>query len=106
MKQVANQMIVYGIDAQTLVAFISKVERMLEEKGKVNQPDVPKRENLLTREEVADFLKISLPTLHDWTNRGILRSYTIGRKVRYKETEIINAITPKQRYSKQNAKPF
>ena len=98
-------MIVYGVDAQTLIALISsKIEQVLEVKGKVDRSGVSSRENFLTREEVATFLKVSLPTLHDWTNRGILKSYGIGRKVRYKETEVLNALTPIQRYNKRNIK--
>ncbi len=105
MKQVANQIIAYDIDAQILDAMINKVERMMKEKGKVNQSDVPKRESLLTSIEAEDLLKISSPTLHEWANKRILKSYGIGRKVSKKGTEILNAVTLKQRYNKQNIKP-
>ena len=48
--------------------------------------------NYLTRFEVAKLLKISLPTLGNWTKEGILQSYRIGNRVLYKEDEIISAV--------------
>ncbi|MPN07871.1 hypothetical protein SDC9_155143 [bioreactor metagenome] len=46
----------------------------------------------LTRAEVAKFLKISLPTLHRYTKDGILKSYRIVGKVRYKLQDVENAL--------------
>lgn len=45
----------------------------------------------LTRDEVCDLLKISLPTLHRYTKRGILPARKIGTRVLYAETDLINA---------------
>jgi excisionase family DNA binding protein len=42
----------------------------------------------LSRSEVAELLKISLPTLNEWSKRGILQSYRIGSRVLYKKEEI------------------
>ena len=33
---------------------------------------------LMTRQEVADFFKVSLVTVHDWIKKGWLKSYRIG----------------------------
>lgn len=41
-----------------------------------------------TRMEVAKLLKITLPTLHDWTKQGIITSYKIGKRVLYKRDEV------------------
>jgi excisionase family DNA binding protein len=46
----------------------------------------------LTRAEVARLLKISLPTLHRYTKDGILKSYRIVGKVRYKLQDVENAL--------------
>ena len=48
--------------------------------------------DLLTRKETADILKISLPTLWAWTNKGIIPAYRIGNKVRYKKADILTAL--------------
>jgi excisionase family DNA binding protein len=49
-------------------------------------------EKYLTRSEVAHFLKISLPTLHRYTKDGVLKSYRIVGKVRYKLQEVEEAL--------------
>ncbi|HET8962476.1 MAG TPA: helix-turn-helix domain-containing protein, partial [Chitinophagales bacterium] len=47
----------------------------------------------ITRREAADFLGISLPTLHDWSKRGILLPYKISSRIRYKKAEIEAALS-------------
>lgn len=49
-------------------------------------------EKYLTRGEVANFLKISLPTLHRYTKDGVLKSFRIVGKVRYKLEDVENAL--------------
>lgn len=49
-------------------------------------------EKLLTREETAKFLKVSLPTLNNWTKAKVLTPHHIGRRVYYKKSEIINKL--------------
>lgn len=51
-------------------------------------PVTPTSEKLLTRKETADKLKISLVTLNDWSKKGLIKSYIIGGRVLYKESEI------------------
>jgi excisionase family DNA binding protein len=46
----------------------------------------------LTRVEAAKLLQISLPTLNDYTKRGIISSYRIGANVRYKPSDLENAL--------------
>ena len=51
-----------------------------------------KKEKLLTRNEAAALLKITLVTLSDWSSKGLLQSYYMGGRVYYKEHEIINSL--------------
>ncbi len=46
----------------------------------------------ITRQEVARLLKITLPTLNEWTKLGWLQSYKIGFRVLYKEEEVITSV--------------
>jgi hypothetical protein len=50
------------------------------------------KDELLTREEAAAFLKIDLSTLHSWTNKGYLKQYAVGSRRYYKPREIINSL--------------
>lgn len=49
-------------------------------------------EELLTRMEAAELLGITLPTLRDYTNRGLVTGYRIGTRVRYKRSEVIDGL--------------
>ena len=52
----------------------------------------PNEEKLLSREETANLLSISLVTLWDWTKKDIIPAYRIGYKVRYKKSEVLQAL--------------
>lgn len=45
----------------------------------------------LTRKETAQILRVTLPTLYDWTKRGYLQSYRMGSRIRYKRSEVNEA---------------
>jgi excisionase family DNA binding protein len=49
--------------------------------------------NFLSRKELAKLLKVSLPTLHEWTKEGLLKSYRIGNRILFKECEVLQALT-------------
>jgi len=51
-----------------------------------------KETRYLTRKETAKILKISLPTLHEYTKSGFLKSYRLGKNIRYKRIDIENAL--------------
>ncbi len=50
------------------------------------QPKEP--EELMTRKETANYLKVDISTLHNWTKKGKLIAYGIGGRVYYKRGEI------------------
>lgn len=49
---------------------------------------------LISRQNVADIFGITLPTVHAWTNAGILQAYKIGNKTRFKKSEVLQACKP------------
>ena len=44
----------------------------------------------ITRKDTAKILGISLPTLNDWSKKGVIPSYRIQSRIRYKKTEVMN----------------
>ncbi len=56
------------------------------------QPKHP--DELMTRNEVKDFLKVDLSTVHNWTKKGKLKSYGLGHRIYYKRSEVEKAIIP------------
>jgi len=49
-------------------------------------------DRLLTREETAEMLSVSLVTLWKWTKTDIIPAFRIGSKVRYKKSQILTAL--------------
>ncbi len=49
-------------------------------------------EELLTRAETAEFLKINSTTLWQWTKKGKVTAYGIGNRVYYKRGELKKAL--------------
>ena len=45
-------------------------------------------DKFLTRKETSKKLNISLPTLHSYTQKGILKGYKVGVRVLYKQSEV------------------
>ena len=60
-------------------------------KNEVAKHLTPKTKEILTREETANILGISLTTLHDYTNKGLLMSHRFdnGGRVYYLYEEIM-----------------
>ena len=81
---------------ETIVDKLEKIESLLQHfqlsvttqnHSKDSNPD-----ELITRKEAAIILGISLPTLHDYTTRGVIPAYRIGSRVRFKKVEIIDCL--------------
>ena len=53
-------------------------------------------DTLKTHKEVATYFSISMSTLRQWIKTGILPSYRIGTKVRFKKKEVVAALKPRQ----------
>jgi excisionase family DNA binding protein len=49
-------------------------------------------EDFLTRMETAKLLKISLTTVHEWSNTGILKMYKVGNRTYFSRKEIENTL--------------
>ena len=47
---------------------------------------------LITRKETAEILGVSLPTLHEWTKKGVLPTKRIGSRIRYERTAVYDAL--------------
>ena len=50
-------------------------------------------EDLLTRDETCQYLKIDSSTLWAWTNKGKVKAYGIGARRYYKRSELLECLT-------------
>lgn len=69
---------------------IRGVKTELEQLKKDFQPKQPSE--YLTRNDVAEMLKIDISSVHNWTKKGKLKAYGIGGRVYYKRDEVENSI--------------
>jgi hypothetical protein len=62
-----------------------------------NKPqEIPTAEKYRTRKETATVLKVSLPTLNEYTKRNLIAGYRFGARVMYKQSDIEAALTKMQ----------
>lgn len=54
----------------------------------VPQEGTKQDDELLTRQETAKYLGVSLTTLTEWTKKGTVKGYRINSRVRYKRSEL------------------
>jgi excisionase family DNA binding protein len=86
-----KMIILQGVTVDGLLEHIDAiVEKRLNEK--IEQLNPKKGYKFLSRKEVSQILKVSLVTISDWSKRGIINSYRIGTRVRYKSDEIEEAL--------------
>ena len=87
-----EQFMLLGIKINEL---LERMEQLIDKK--IEQLKPGKSESIpssyLTRREVAALLKISLPTLNEWTKLGWLKSYKIRNRVLYLQSEVEQAIS-------------
>lgn len=90
-----ENIILSPIDTDILIHRIA--ERTVELLKRVkNQPEPPKPDELLTRSEALELLKISSATLWQWEQKNKIQSYGIGGKKYFKRSEILNSLTAKK----------
>lgn len=65
---------------------MAMVDLIPKQQPKDNTPE------LFTRNETAEYLGVSLPTLGDWTKKGIIKGLRIAGRVRYRKSDVSNAL--------------
>ncbi|MHA4810461.1 helix-turn-helix domain-containing protein [Flavitalea flava] len=85
-----NQSKILHVESVTSNSLLDALSDLLDQKfSKFNGSSTPKNPDaFITRQDVADLFKISLPTVHSWMNVGILTPYKIGNKTRFLLSEV------------------
>jgi hypothetical protein len=71
-------------------SILEGVKKELQELKQNFQPKEPSE--FLTRQEVADWLKVDISTVHNWTVKGTLTKHLIEGKVLYKRAEVESSL--------------
>ncbi len=89
-----KNIILQSISLQELTSlFAESVEIKLKEflinsneKSSINEND------FLTRKETALLFKVTVNSIHDWTNAGIIKVYKMGNRSYYKRSELLSTL--------------
>ncbi len=92
-----EQVVLSPIPLPDLLGEITKAVRT--ELDARTQPVQPPPEELLSRQEAANMLGVTLPTLRDYTRKGLVPGYRFGTRVRYKRNELLASLQ-RMRYAK------
>ena len=89
-----NQILLQGITLEELAKSIgndvkNEINALVSKMLSKNADD-----ELLTRTEACELLKIDISTLWHWTNKGKVKAYGIASRRYYKRSEIIECLTP------------
>lgn len=82
------------LSEEDLNAKIKSVLNEIATQSPISEP--PKNQELITRKETAKILGVSLPTLHNWSRLGLLKSYKIATRVRYNRDEVLGLFQTNQ----------
>ena len=83
---------------QTIILTQVQFTDLIEEVAKVVRtelesiPNTSAPEELLTRVQAAELLSVTLPTLREYTKKGLITGYRMGSRVRYKRSEILDSL--------------
>jgi excisionase family DNA binding protein len=90
-----NTIILQGLRLET---FFQEVEAIVARQVEAKLADLKKSKpnTLMTRKEAANLLKVSLPTISQWTKHGLLTSYRMGKRVFYKSLELDEALVKRR----------
>ena len=88
----ANSIVVHNVDVQELAELL-KLSLKHEFDNLRKSLSLSKEDELMTREETFQFLKIDSTTLWNWTKKGKLKVYGIGNRKYYKKKEVLECLT-------------
>lgn len=72
------------------------VSQVLAEKSSVKETTPPQADELLTREQTAEMLHVSLLTLRNYSRKGLLHPKQIGRRVLYTRADVVAALNTRR----------
>lgn len=51
--------------------------------------DLSNDNDFLSRVDTANYFGVSLPTIHDWTKKGIIKPYKMGNRTYFKKSDLV-----------------
>lgn len=85
-----NELLKNGANVQLVINALDLKEAFLRWNEEMRQATtVTKEESYLTAQETADKLGVNASTLWRWNENGYLKKIKVGRKIRYRESDVL-----------------
>lgn len=84
-----------------LADFKELLNNCIREQFENHKPEPPKDDEFITTNEAIKILGVSKPTLHKWKTEGLIPFYRISSRIRFKKSEIIDAIQTVKKYGRE-----
>ena len=82
------QNITLQVNGGDLLSFADKLVQDTAQEVEARIQAENKQDELLTRQQVAEMLSVTLTTLWHWDNKNVLKPVRIGSKVRYRRSDV------------------
>jgi hypothetical protein len=89
-----NATLLQNLSPEQLTELIGHVFRTQLEDFKKDFTTKTANDDLMSREQVLEFLQINATTLWHWQNKGKIIVYKFANKCYYKRSELLETITP------------
>jgi hypothetical protein len=89
-----NSILLQNVSPEELTVLMTHVFKSQLEDFKKQLDTQSANDDLMSREQVLDFLQINASTLWHWTNKGRITVYKFANKCYYKRSELMETITP------------
>ena len=89
-----NSILLQNVSTDQLTELLTNVFKPLLEDFKKELTTQSENDDLMTREQVLELLKINASTLWHWQNKGRITVYKFANKCYYKRSELMATITP------------
>lgn len=73
------------VTANDLIEFAHQIVADIQKKSELTQAE----DEMMTKQQVMDYLKVKSTTLWVWDKKGILKPHKVGRKCYYSKAEIL-----------------
>ena len=87
-----NDLVLSPISLEMLSQIIENAVNTAIAKFERNKPQQPNADELLTQNQAAKFLNITVPTLIEWKRRGYVKYRKINAKIFYSKNELLESM--------------
>ena len=87
-----NEQILITFGIEDFKKIVSEIFSTEFRKLRLQEPEKPQEEKLLTTKRVAEKYQKSITTIQSWIKKGYIKAYRISRKNYFKDSEVMQSL--------------